>query len=307
MNFSQIWKSVFGSARQRVRRRSQVNSMATCVPAEMLEYRALLSAAAPGISMSVASNNITLSSTDINDPSITIFRSGNNYTISGANGTLFTYLHRASSVQTVTLSYLNNLTINLGTGNNTVNIAGLTTRGNIVINGQTSGIANISIYSSTLGTYIGGSVQANLGGETGTISIFGSYNNGGSTTIVGSVNITEGGGGNKQVNLYGPPANNPNGGTLWIKGSVAIQDTGNGSSGLHIDDGVTIGGNLSYDNSANTVNGDSIQIYSNSVAYGTTSIAGTLTLALSQAPYQSNSVAIQGYGNPLAVTGATKI
>jgi hypothetical protein len=307
MNVSQLWKLVFGSSRKKVRRTGRRASFDCCAAAEVLECRTLLSSTAPGIAMSVASNNITLTSTDINNPSITISQSGNTYIVSGANGTQITYLNRTASVQSVVLSYLNILTVNLGTGTDTVTIAGISTRNNIVINGQSSGVANIAISASNFNTYIAGSIQANLGGESGTFSLFGSYNGGGSTTVVGSVNITESSNGTKQVNIYGPPANNPTGGTVYIKGSVTVLDTGNGQSGLHIDDGVTIGGNLSYNNSANIVNGDSVQIYSNSNAYGLTSIAGSLTLALSQAPYQSNSMVIEGFGRSLAVTGAVNI
>ena len=97
------------------------------------------------------------------------------------------------------------------------------------------------------------------------------------------------------------------GGKLIIKGGVTVLDMGTGMSGLRIDDGVTIGGNVSFDNSANVVGADNVQIYSNSNAYGTTSIAGTLTLALSQAVYQSDLVLIQGFGTPLTVTGAVII
>ncbi|MBS0263405.1 MAG: hypothetical protein JSS02_15795, partial [Planctomycetes bacterium] len=119
--------------------------------------------------------------------------------------------------------------------------------------------------------------------------------------------VTEASAGNKQISLYGPPSGSPAGGKVIIKGGVSVTDTGNGVSGFRIDDGVTITGNVSYDNSKNTVGGNTVQIYSNSNAYGVTSIGGALSLSLSQSPYQINNVTIQGVGSALAVTGAVNI
>jgi hypothetical protein len=307
MNMAPLWKSLFQSPRHRLRRRPARDASFGFVAAEVLEYRELLSAAAPAVTLAVQGSNVTLTSTDINNPAIIVTRSGNNVVVTGANGTLITFGSKTAAVQSVAIPTVNNLTVTLGTGSDTVTITGLSVSGNVTINGQASGFANITINAGAPNVVIGGSIQANLGSEAAALGLFGSANGGGSLTVQGSVNISEAGAGNKQVNIYGPPANNPTGGKVIITGSVNVLDTGNGQSGLRIDDGVTIGANVSFDNSANTVNADNVQIYSNSNAFGTTSIAGSLTLALSQAPYQNNSVLIQGFGTSLVVTGAVSI
>ena len=302
-----LWKSLFQSPRHRLRRTPARDTCLGAVAAEVLEHRALLSAAAPAVTLAVQGSDVTLTSTDINNPTITVTRSGNNVMVTGTNGTLITFGSNVAAVQSAAISSVNNLTVGLGTGNDTVTITGLSVAGNITINGQASGIANITINAGAPSVVIGGSIQANLGSEAVTFGLFGSSNDGGSLTVNGSVNIAEAGAGNKQVNIYGPPANNPTGGKLIITGGVSVLDTGNGQSGLHIDDGVTVGGNVSFDNSANTVDADNVQIYSNSNAFGTTSIAGSLTLALSRALDQNNAVLIQGFGTSLVVTGAVSI
>ncbi len=263
----------------------------------------------PKVTLSVQSNNVTLTSTDINNPNVSVTRSGNFVVFTGTGGTQITYTNNGSTgtTQSIPLSSVNNLTINLGTGFDTFAISGLSLTGNVSINGQATGGANVAISAGAPSVTIGGSIQANFGGETAVLNVFGSSNGGGSLTVNGSVNVTEGGSGNKQVNIYGPPANNPSGGKLAVKGAVSVLDSGNGKSGLRIDDGVTIGGNVSYDNSANTVYGDNVQIDSNSQAFGITSIGGTLSLALSSAAYSGDSVVISGFGSLLPVTGATTI
>lgn len=307
MKFSNLWKSFVQSHRPRLRRKTNSDSFCGFVAAEVLEHRALLSAAAPAVTMTVQLSSITLTSTDINNANVSITRAGNNVIVTGANGTLITFGTKIAAVQSVALAAVNNLTINLGTGSDTVTVSALGMAGNFTVNGQSSGTANVAISAGSANVVIGGSIVANLGGEAATFGVNGSFNGGGNLMVNGSINITEGGSGNHQVNIYGPPANNPFGGKLAIKGGVSVLDTGTGTSGLHLDDGVTISGNLSFDNSANTVNGDNVVMYSNSNAYGMTSIGGTLNLALSQAPYQSNSVVMQGFGNSLPVTGAVTI
>src|SRR5579863_5603450 len=278
-----LWKSLIGSPRHRLRRLPANETYLGAVPAEVLEHRALLSSAVvPNVTMTVLGNDITLTSTDINNPTITVTRAGGLVVVTGTNGTLITLGSKFDIAESAPISSVNNLTVNLGTGNDTVTITGLSVTGNITINGQSSGIANITINAGTPNVVIGGSIQANLGSEAATFGVFGSANGGGSLTVNGSINITEAGAGTKQVNIYGPPANNTTGGKLIINGSVGVVDTGNGQSGLRIDDGVTIGGNVSFDNSANTVNADDVQMYSNSNAFGTTSIAGALTISLGQ-------------------------
>jgi hypothetical protein len=307
MKFTSLWNSLFPSPRLRRRRQPARDGYFGFVAAEVLEYRELLSAANPAVTLAVQGSDITLTSTDINNPTVTVTRSGGNVVVTGANGTLITLGSNAATVQSVAIASVNNLTIGLGTGNDTFTITGLSVAGNLTINGQSSGVANITINAGTPNVVIGGSIQANLGSEAATFGLFGSINGGGSMTVNGSVNINEAGGVNKQINLYGPPANNPTGGKLIITGSVNVLDTGNGQSGLRIDDGATIGGNVSFDNSANTVNVDNVQMFSNSNSFGTTSIAGSLTLALSRAASGANFVQIQGFGTSLAVTGAASI
>ncbi|HEY3965537.1 MAG TPA: hypothetical protein VGM05_13355 [Planctomycetaceae bacterium] len=308
MNLLSLWNSMFQSSRRPVRRKTANESRFGFIAAEVLEFRELLAAAVvPNITLTVQGSNLTLASTDVNNPNFTVTRSGNSVVVTGLNGTTITNGTKVAASQTVVLAAVNNLTVNLGTGSDTATITGLSVTGNITINGQSSGIANLAISAGAPSVVIGGSIQANLGGEAATFNLFGSPNGGGSLTVNGSVNVTEAGAGAKQVNLYGPPASNPTGGKLIVKGGVGVVDTGTGQSGLRIDDGVTIGGNVSYDNSTNTVNGDNVQIYSNSNSFGTTSIAGSLTLALSQSVYHGNVVVIEGFGASLAVTGAVKI
>ena len=307
MNMINLWKALFHPARHPLRRKSPYDNPFGLVAAEVLEYRELLSAAAPAVTLAVQGSNVTLTSTDVNNPTFTVTRSGGSIVVTGANGTLITYGSSAAAIQSVAIANVANLTVGLGTGNDTVTITGLSVSGNITINGQASGIANITIHAGSPAVVIGGSIQANLGSEAVTFGLYGSTNGGGSLKVSGSVNINEAGAGNHQVNIYGPPANNPTGGQLVVTGNVSVVDAGNGISGLHIDDGVTFGGNVSFDNSANTVNADNVQMFSNSNAYGTTSIAGSLTLALSQLVSQNNSVLVQGFGTPLVVTGAASI
>lgn len=306
MEFVSLWNSLFGRS-HRLRRKPSHAGRFGFVAAEVLEFRELLSVANPGVTLSVQGTSLTLSSTDIDNPNVTVTRSGTSVVVSGLNGTQITLGKNVAATQSVVIPSVSNLTINLGTGNDTFAIFGLGTTGNITINGQSSGMANVSISAGSPNVVIGGSIQANFGSEAATFSLFGSSNGGGSLTVKGSVSVSEGGAGIKQVNLYGPPANNPNGGKLNISGDVSVLDIGNGQSGLRIDDGVTIGGNVSFDNSANTVGGDNVQIYSNSIAFGTTSIGGTLTLALSKSLYQNNFVQMQGFGSSLVVNGAVSI
>jgi hypothetical protein len=311
------WKSLFCPSRRRLRRRPREFSVIESLAAQVLEVRQLL-AAVPNVTLTTAAasgggTDVTLSSSDINNPNVTITRSGNFVVFTGANGTQITYTNNGTTgtTQTIAIATVASLTINLGTGADSFTVAGLAVTGNMTINGQSSGSANMAINAAATDITIGGSINANFGSEEVAFSVFGSFNpgngGGGNLTVNGAVNVTEAGSGNKQVNLAGPPANNSSGGLLTVKGAVSVTDSGNGTSGLRIDDGVTIGGNVSFDNSANTVNGDTVQIFSNSNAFGVTSIGGTLNLALSNAVYNGDTVLIQGFGSKLAVTGAVTI
>ncbi len=307
MKFANVWKSLFQRKHNPLRRKSLQDNYFGALAAEVLESRELLSTT-PGVTLAVQGSAVTLTSTDINNPVVTVTRSGGNVVVTGASGTLITYGTKTATSQSVAIASVSSLTINLQTGIDTFNVTGLAVTGNITINGQASGTANVSISAGATNTTIGGSILANFGNEATTFGLFGSTNGGGNLTVTGAVTINEAGASNHQVNIYGPPANNNTGGKLTIAGNVSVVDTGNGQSGLHIDDGVTFVGNVSFDNSANTVSPDNVQMFSNSNAFGTTSIAGSLTLALSQVTTQNNSVLIQGFGTtPLIVTGATSI
>jgi len=309
MRISELWQSLFQSSRRRRRVKAPEYAPLGYFAAEVLESRQLLSSAAPQMSLSLQTGNLTLTSTDINNPNVSITRSGNFVVFTGTNGTQITYTNNGSTgtTQSISLASVNNITFNLGTGSDTIAMFGLNVAGNVFVNGQQTGVANVSIFAGNPNVTIGGSIQANFGGEAATFGVFGSGNGGGSLTVNGSVNVTEAGSGTQQVNIYGPPANNPLGGKLVIKGDVGVVDTGTGTSGLRIDDGVTIGGNVSFDNSSNNVNSDNVQIFSNSAAFGVTSIGGALSLALANSTYYGNTVAISGTGSQLPVTGATTI
>jgi len=292
-----FWKSLFRPSGCRVRRHRWHVSSFSSLPAEVLEVRQLLSAAAPQMSLTLSGNNLALTSTDINNPTVSITRSGNFVVFTGSNGTQITYTNNGSigTTQSIALGSLNSLTVNLGTGSDTIAIAGLSTTGNIVINGRQIGQANLSISSGSTNATIGGSIQANLGGETTTLAVLGSSVS--TLTVAGSINVTEGGSGSQQVNL---------GSKLVVTGGVGVVDNGTGQSGFLINDGVTIGGNVSFDNSSSNVNGDTVQILSSSTA-GVTSIGGTLSLALANSVFFGNTVTISGTGSLLPVTGATTI
>ncbi len=305
-----VWKSLFSSkGRRRRRRPDSLLSEILAVAAEVLETRRLLSAAAPQMSLTLQAGNLTLASTDIDNPSVTITRSGGLVVFTGSNGTQITYTNNGSrgTTQSIPVATVNNLTINLGTGSDTIAMSGLSLVGNVAVNGEQTGDAKVTIFAGTPNVSIGGSILANFGGEAATLNVFGSGNGGGNLTIDGSVNVTEAGSGTQQVNLFGPSANNPTGGKLVIKGGVTVIDTGTGTSGFTINNGVTIGGNVSFDNSANNINSNIIQIFSNSNAFGVTSIGGSLTLDLADSTYYGNSVDISGTGSLLPVTGPTTI
>ncbi|MGE5195133.1 MAG: hypothetical protein ACM3U2_21785, partial [Deltaproteobacteria bacterium] len=311
------WKFLFRPSRPRLRRRPHDFGAIPSLMAEVLEVRRLLSSAAPQVSLTTVATaagiDVTLASTDIDNPNVTVSRSGNFVVFAGTNGTQITYTNNGSTgtTQTLAIPTVSNLTVNLGTGIDSFTISGLNVVGNIAINGKKSGNADVAIFAAASNVTVGGSILANFGSEAVAFSVFGSFNpgsgGGGNMTVNGNVTVNEAGAGNKQVNLFGPPANNASGGKLAIRGGVSVVDTGSGQSGLRIDDGVTIGGNVSFDNSANTVNADTVQIFSNSNQFGTTSIGGTLSLALSNSTYNGDTVVMQGFGSLLPVAGAVTI
>ncbi|MBS0263658.1 MAG: hypothetical protein JSS02_17075 [Planctomycetes bacterium] len=275
-------------------------------PAEILESRQLLAAAA-AVTVAVDAGNVTITSVDSNNPVVAITRSGGNLVVTGSASTLITFGSKTASSQSIALETVNNLVVNLGTGVDTVNISGVSTTGSITIQGQSRGVANVSISAGTAPTTIAGSITADFGTEASVFNLFASAGNGNSLTVNGSVNIIQGGSGSQQVNLFGPVAGNPAGGRLSILGSVSVNDTGAGVSGLHIDVGVAIGGNLTFDNAANTTSSNNVQIFSSAAANGATSIAGAVSLALSQAAYQPNSVMMRGLGTALTFPGSVAI
>src|SRR4029077_7032791 len=129
---------------------------------------AMAPAVVPNVTMTVQGSDVTLTSPDINNPTITVTRSGGSAEVTGTNGTIITYGGTVAAVVSQAISSVGNLTVALGTGNDTVTITGLSVTGNITINGQSSGIANITINAGTPNVTIGGSIQANLGSEAAT-------------------------------------------------------------------------------------------------------------------------------------------
>src|SRR6266478_5353719 len=96
-----------------------------------------------------------------------ITRSGNLVIFTGTNGTQITYTNNGSTgtTQTLAITTVNNLTINLGTGSDTFTVAGLSVAGDVAINGQASGVATVAIHAATPSITIGGSINANFGSE----------------------------------------------------------------------------------------------------------------------------------------------
>lgn len=316
MNLAKIFKSWFRTSKpvssirstdRRLRRRQATFNTFGHFAAEVLEFRELLAAVVPNVTVTLSGSSLTLTSTDINNPNFSITRSAGNIVITGTGGTTITFGTKVASSVSMAMATVNNMTVNLGTGIDTVQIFGVSMTGSLTFNGQNTGAANIMVYAGAANTTIGGSIQANFGGESATFNLFGSFNGGGNMTVAGSVNINEGGAGNQVVNIYGPPVGNFTGGKLNIGGGVSVIDTGNGMSTMKINDGVTIGGSVNFNNSGNTVGGDDVEIFSNSNQYGTTSIGGTLTLALSQSVYHGNTALINGIGTALVVTGAASV
>src|SRR5262245_52588079 len=148
MKFMNSWKSLIRPARRGLRRRVHDFGIVPALLAEVLEARQMLSSAAPQVSLTTVAaaggTNITLTSTDIDNPNVTISRSGNFVVFTGINGTQITYTNNGTtgSTQTLAIPTVNNLTINLGTGVDNFTVVGITVAGNIAINGQASGIAN---------------------------------------------------------------------------------------------------------------------------------------------------------------------
>ena len=298
------WRRWLGGQQKTARRRSR-----PVAAAQVLESRRLL-AAIGNLTLLNTAGALSLSSTDINDVEVSIYRSGTNVVFEGGQNTTITLGTSVRATQTISLATANSLTLNLGRGISKVSVEGLSLTGDLRLNNGTNGVTGSSIVTVNAGatnTSIGGSIVANLGSTNSIFNLYGSRNFGGNMTVGGSVQITQAGAGDKQVNLAGPLANNPSGGRLTINGDVNVLDTGNGYSGLHVDAGVTIGGGLSFDNSLNTVNGNAIEILSNSQSFGTTSIAKTLTLKTSKALYEGSTVQIEAIGTPLAVGGIATI
>ena len=298
------WRRWLGGQQKTARRRSR-----PVAAAQVLESRRLL-AAIGNLTLLNTAGALSLSSTDINDVEVSIYRSGTNVVFEGGQNTTITLGTSVRATQTISLATANSLTLNLGRGISKVSVEGLSLTGDLRLNNGTNGVTGASIVTVNAGatnTSIGGSIVANLGSTNSIFNLYGSRNFGGNMTVGGSVQITQAGAGDKQVNLAGPLANNPSGGRLTINGDVNVLDTGNGYSGLHVDAGVTIGGGLSFDNSLNTVNGNAIEILSNSQSFGTTSIAKALTLKTSKALYEGSTVQIEAIGTPLAVGGIATI
>ena len=314
MRLKPVWKRLF-SVSQRQRR-----PWAPPVAAvESLESRQLL--AVGNYTILKSGTNFTVNATDNNNSGIKVTRSGSNIVFTALNNTQLTYGSNVGTTQTIavgTTGAIAGLTVNLGQGVSSVELEGVGTTGDVKIVGATVGDTVVSVhgtrYNSSLTTQptttIGGSLLVDLAGSRGTVNLYGSTNGGGAMAVTGSVNVTASGTGAKQVNLAGPLANNPTGGKLTIGGSVNFVDQGQGISGLRIDAGVAITGNVAYDNSLNTSTSSNFQLYSNAItgSYGPTSIGGTLDLKLASSVYTGNAVTLDAVGStPLTITGAASI
>jgi hypothetical protein len=312
MRLKPVWKRLFSVSQGR--RRPLAPRVAAV---ESLESRQLL--AVGNYTILKSGTTFTVNATDNNNSGIKVTRSGSNIVFTALNNTQLTYGSSVATTQTIavgTTGAIAGLTVNLGQGVSSVELEGVSTTGDVKIVGATVGDTVVSVhgtrYNSSFTTQptttIGGALVVDLVGSRGTVNLYGSTNGGGAMAVTGSVNVTANGTGAKQVNLAGPLANNPNGGKLTIGGSLNFLDQGQGTSGLRIDAGVTIGGNVAYDNSLNTSTSSSFQLYSNEAAYGLTSIAGTLDLKLASSVYSGNAVTLDAVGTtPLKITGAASI
>ena len=312
MRLKPVWKRLFSVSQGR--RRPLAPRVAAV---ESLESRQLLSVG--NYTILKSGTTFTVNATDNNNSGIKVTRSGSNIVFTALNNTQLTYGSSVATTQTIavgTTGAIAGLTVNLGQGVSSVELEGVSTTGDVKIVGATVGDTVVSVhgtrYNSSVSTQptttIGGALVVDLAGSRGTVNLYGSTNGGGAMAVTGSVNVTANGTGAKQVNIAGPLANNPNGGTLTIGGSVNFLDQGQGTSGLRIDAGVTIAGNVAYDNSLNTSTSSSFQLYSNEAAYGLTSIAGTLDLKLASSLYSGNAVTLDAVGTtPLTITGAASI
>src|SRR5437899_384149 len=96
------WKLLFRPATRRLRRRPHDFHFVESLAAEVLEVRQLLASIAPQVTLTTAAaagggQNVTLTSTDINNPNVTITRSGNLVIFTGTNGTQITYTNNGST------------------------------------------------------------------------------------------------------------------------------------------------------------------------------------------------------------------
>src|SRR5260370_31043585 len=96
MTFPNLWMSLFRASGRKPRRRTR-NVWPASVAVEVLEVRQRLSSAAAKMTLTLQSNNLTLTSTDINDPNVTIYRSGNLVVFAGSNGTQITYTNNRTT------------------------------------------------------------------------------------------------------------------------------------------------------------------------------------------------------------------
>ncbi|MFM8288328.1 MAG: hypothetical protein ACKOGA_16675, partial [Planctomycetaceae bacterium] len=195
--------------------------------AQVLESRRLL-AAIGNLTLLNSSGALSLTSTDLNDVEVSIYRSGTSVVFEGGANTTITLGTSVRATQTISLATANSLTLNLGRGISRVSVEGLSLVGDLRINNGTNGVTGSSIVTvnaGTTNTSIGGSIVANLGSTNSIFNLYGSRNFGGNMTVAGSVQVTQAGAGDKQVNLAGPLANNPSGGRLAINGDVTVLDT----------------------------------------------------------------------------------
>jgi len=275
MKICNPWKlfAEWQGRRPRLRRRSP--ALVASIAAEVLEERRLLTAGNVNLAVSPL-GDITLTSTDANNPDVTMTRSGGTVVFTGSSGTQINYAQTQSAQLIVAIPAVRNITLNLGTGEDLFAMSGLSTTGDVTVNGKSSGFANIQIFADVVNTdvVIGGSIVANFGGEATSFYLVALKSN---LSVNGSVSLAEAGPGSKATFLYGgTSAGNQR---LQINGDVNIVDRGTGTDYFSIKGQTTINGNVSFDNSRNSAADNYVTI---GVLHGAApTIHGSLTLALS--------------------------
>ncbi|HBH50471.1 MAG TPA: hypothetical protein DDY91_01110, partial [Planctomycetaceae bacterium] len=106
-------------------------------------------AVAPNVRATLIGSDLTLAATNNWNPNYTVTRSGTRVVITGLNGTTISYGTSTATSQSILINSLASLTLNLGTGINTVLVDGLAMTGNLTVNGGASGRNLIDINANS--------------------------------------------------------------------------------------------------------------------------------------------------------------